>query len=107
MSLGAFEAKDDPCLYHAGCPRCIQWGTKGRILGSGRKTPLWIRKMRLEPCHYCGGPGGTIDHVIPRSRGGRTNAQNCVPACATCNVFRGNAPYNEFKAAGWKRRPFA
>ena len=74
----------------------------------GRPTsPQWAREMRLLPCHYCGGEGGTIDHVIPKSAGGRTILKNCVPACAPCNTFRGNAPYQAFKDVGWKKRPFA
>lgn len=40
-------------------------------------------------CQYCGcRPGSaelTIDHVVPRSQGGRTTWQNCVLACADCN----------------------
>lgn len=40
-------------------------------------------------CQYCGcQPGGnelTIDHVIPRSRGGVSSWTNCVLACVACN----------------------
>ncbi|MEM1061097.1 MAG: HNH endonuclease [Planctomycetota bacterium] len=40
-------------------------------------------------CQYCGArPGSselTIDHVIPKSRGGLTNWENCVLACVRCN----------------------
>jgi 5-methylcytosine-specific restriction endonuclease McrA len=40
-------------------------------------------------CQYCGerpGPEAlTIDHVLPRSRGGPTSWENCVAACGTCN----------------------
>jgi 5-methylcytosine-specific restriction endonuclease McrA len=40
-------------------------------------------------CQYCGRrPGAadlTIDHVIPRSQGGRTTWENCVLACVECN----------------------
>lgn len=67
----------------------------------------WKRDMRAAPCHYCGGPGGTIDHVIPASLGGKMKPGNCVPACAPCNNFRGNQPYEAFKEFGWKGRPFA
>lgn len=67
---------------------------------------VWHDRIRALPCHYCGGPGGTIDHVIPRSRGGWTTPENCIPACEPCNKFRGNRPYKEFKEAGWKERRF-
>jgi 5-methylcytosine-specific restriction endonuclease McrA len=32
----------------------------------------------------------TFDHVIPRSRGGRTTWENVVTACGTCNLLKGN-----------------
>jgi 5-methylcytosine-specific restriction endonuclease McrA len=40
-------------------------------------------------CQFCGlRPGAerlTIDHVLPRSRGGPTSWENCVSACEPCN----------------------
>jgi 5-methylcytosine-specific restriction endonuclease McrA len=40
-------------------------------------------------CQYCGAQPGTeeltIDHLLPRSRGGTTSWENCVLACVTCN----------------------
>ncbi|MCE2522038.1 MAG: HNH endonuclease [Rhodobacteraceae bacterium] len=42
-------------------------------------------------CQYCGSEGEmTFDHVIPRSRGGKTVWANVVAACATCNLAKGN-----------------
>ncbi len=45
-------------------------------------------------CQYCGDrlptQELTFDHVIPRSRGGRTNWENVVTACSTCNLRKGN-----------------
>jgi len=45
-------------------------------------------------CQYCGRKMPreelTIDHVVPRSRGGRTGWTNCVLACVECNVRKGN-----------------
>lgn len=40
-------------------------------------------------CQYCGKEIGvikmTIDHVLPRSRGGTNSWENCVAACKDCN----------------------
>ena len=40
-------------------------------------------------CQYCGSQPGTaeltIDHVVPRARGGESNWTNCVLACVACN----------------------
>jgi 5-methylcytosine-specific restriction endonuclease McrA len=41
-------------------------------------------------CQYCGtGEDLTFDHLIPRSRGGRTTWDNIVTACAPCNLRKG------------------
>lgn len=36
-------------------------------------------------CQYCHGPGATIDHVIPKARGGKHEWTNVVIACTKCN----------------------
>lgn len=45
-------------------------------------------------CQYCGEPFRTsdltFDHVIPRSKGGRTVWENIVTACECCNRTKGN-----------------
>lgn len=45
-------------------------------------------------CQYCGitctGRTGTIDHILPRSCGGRTDYINCVVACKRCNFRKDN-----------------
>ncbi len=45
-------------------------------------------------CRYCGFEGSTsqltIDHVLPRSRGGRTTWDNVVAACGPCNREKGD-----------------
>jgi 5-methylcytosine-specific restriction endonuclease McrA len=43
-------------------------------------------------CQYCGSrkPGLTVDHVIPRSRGGESVWENIVASCASCNRRKGN-----------------
>jgi 5-methylcytosine-specific restriction endonuclease McrA len=43
-------------------------------------------------CVYCGTGSGrlTLDHVIPRSRGGDSVWENVVTACAPCNLRKGD-----------------
>lgn len=36
-------------------------------------------------CAYCTAPASTVDHVVPRSRGGRHEWTNVVAACSSCN----------------------
>lgn len=52
-------------------------------------------------CAYCRGPAETIDHVIPRSRGGRHSWDNVVAACAKCNHTKGDRTLAEL---GWRLR---
>jgi 5-methylcytosine-specific restriction endonuclease McrA len=41
-------------------------------------------------CQYCGrGEDLTFDHLLPRSRGGRTTWENILTACASCNLAKG------------------
>jgi 5-methylcytosine-specific restriction endonuclease McrA len=50
-------------------------------------------------CQYCGeyfpAQELTFDHVVPRSRGGRTNWENVVTACSVCNLRKANKSVNE------------
>lgn len=45
-------------------------------------------------CQYCGKPSPrhdlTVDHILPRSRGGHTTWENVVTACQRCNGRKGN-----------------
>ena len=45
-------------------------------------------------CQYCGRRPGSenlsIDHIVPRSAGGRTTWENCVLACLRCNIRKSN-----------------
>jgi 5-methylcytosine-specific restriction endonuclease McrA len=41
-------------------------------------------------CAYCRAHAATIDHVVPRSRGGDWSWQNTVAACTRCNERKGN-----------------
>ena len=58
-------------------------------------------------CQYCGHKGDplSIDHVMPRCRGGPTEWENVVTACHRCNVTKGNKTPEE---AGMPlaRKPF-
>jgi 5-methylcytosine-specific restriction endonuclease McrA len=57
-------------------------------------VPPWSRRGVLardgRRCAYCGGPASTIDHVLPRSRGGRDSWTNTVAACGGCNQRKGD-----------------
>ncbi|MGN7133951.1 HNH endonuclease [Rhodococcoides corynebacterioides] len=52
-------------------------------------------------CAYCGGKAETIDHVVPRSRGGGHSWENCVACCAPCNHRKADKLLSEL---GWTLR---
>ncbi|GAA3118159.1 HNH endonuclease [Planomonospora alba] len=49
-------------------------------------------------CVYCGQRAETIDHVIPRSRGGTHTWENCVASCTACNHRKADRLLEEL---GW------
>lgn len=43
-------------------------------------------------CQYCGSRANlTVDHVVPRSKGGPSSWENIVASCAPCNRRKGNS----------------
>jgi 5-methylcytosine-specific restriction endonuclease McrA len=52
-------------------------------------------------CAYCSGKAETIDHVVPRSRGGTHTWENCVACCARCNHKKADKLLAEL---GWPLR---
>lgn len=64
-----------------------------------RRLPLPLSRRTvlardMYTCQYCGGQPGrtelTVDHIMPRSRGGTTHWENVVAACGPCNRRKGN-----------------
>ena len=46
-------------------------------------------------CQYCGSNNElTFDHLLPRSKGGKTDWNNVVTACSSCNVQKGGRLYD-------------
>lgn len=57
-------------------------------------------------CQYCGSQKHlTVDHVIPRSKGGKSNWTNLTTACHRCNVQKGDKSLEEVGLL-IKRKPF-
>ncbi len=64
-----------------------------------RRLPLPLSRRTvlardMYTCQYCGSQPGradlTVDHVLPRSRGGATTWDNVAAACGPCNRRKGN-----------------
>lgn len=41
-------------------------------------------------CAYCGKTATTIDHIVPKSKGGLNSYENCVACCFKCNSSKGH-----------------
>lgn len=103
-------AKKGPIVYVAGTTGGYRGDIKAAIratkqppqLHGNRKDPraksyrtIKARLLSQDPrCWVCGCAlsmeSATIDHVVPRSRGGLDNANNLRLACEPCNQKRGN-----------------
>jgi 5-methylcytosine-specific restriction endonuclease McrA len=54
-----------------------------------RRAPLNRRAIFARDggrCQYCSAPAESIDHVVPRSKGGQHVWENVVAACRSCNT---------------------
>jgi 5-methylcytosine-specific restriction endonuclease McrA len=77
-----------------------------KLVYYNRFPPLHVKFSRRNiyardhhQCQYCGARPPreemTIDHIVPRSRGGKTAWDNVVLACCRCNTRKGNRPLGE------------
>ena len=82
------------------CPSVILLNRYVRVPG-GRKVPLSRRGVLRRDgfrCAYCNRSANTVDHVQPKSRGGRDTWQNLVACCLACNNKKGDRTLAEM---GW------
>ena len=71
---------------------------------NGRAVPVSRRgvlRRDNQRCGYCTSSATTIDHVLPRSRGGQDSWENLVACCLRCNNVKGDRTPQEM---GWSLR---
>jgi 5-methylcytosine-specific restriction endonuclease McrA len=73
-----------------------------------RRNVLERDRHTCQYCHYRGDEL-TLDHVLPRSRGGRDTWDNLVTACVKCNIKKGNRTPREasMPLARAPRKPYS
>jgi len=78
---------DRPCVI-----RLMRYVRVPRDVHRRKITRKAVLARDAYTCQYCGrdGSGLTVDHVIPRSRGGQSVWENIVASCAPCNRKKGN-----------------
>lgn len=90
---------NDTFIYHAfPLPSVIR--LKYYVKVPYKEIPLTRRNILdrdRNTCQYCGYKGEllTLDHVYPRSRGGKDSWDNLVTACVYCNIKKGNKTPDE------------
>ena len=66
----------------------------------GEAKRLWRRKIKDQwdnKCAYCGCEKDlTIDHIVPRSKGGPDFTKNCLCACHSCNRDKAHTPMEDW-----------
>lgn len=67
-------------------------------LGRMPLTRRGVMRRDNYECAYCGGRAETIDHILPRSRGGQHTWENVVAACKHHNMRKSNHLLSEL---GW------
>jgi 5-methylcytosine-specific restriction endonuclease McrA len=67
-----------------------------RRLYSNKKFRRYILMRDQYTCHFCGEYGDTIDHLLPRAKGGHTTPLNCVCACNLCNQSKADRSLDDF-----------
>ena len=76
-------------------------------INSMKPSRNMIYKRDGHKCQYCGSTRAlTIDHVLPRSKGGGDTWENMVVACSSCNTKKGDR-YLEQTGMRLTRRPTA
>ena len=67
---------------------------------SNEAKRMWRKHIREKwkyKCAYCGSNKElTIDHVVPRSKGGTDFTKNVVCCCHSCNQSKSHTPWEEW-----------
>lgn len=99
---------EDPAAVRAERVRWTQ-SDKGQVQNrlaahrrrGARATPeakAFAPVLLADPCSYCGGPGGELDHIFPIVLGGDGSVGNLAGACRSCNARKNDRPLLAFLA---------
>jgi 5-methylcytosine-specific restriction endonuclease McrA len=105
----AVAIRDDCKVFHSArlqveVPSIVRLSHMVRIPRWARTPPVTRRSVLRRDgglCVYCSQPADTIDHVVPRSRGGTHDWSNVVAACKRDNLHKGDQLLSEL---GWTLR---
>lgn len=63
-----------------------------RRVGRGADEVAYADALRGDPCSYCSGAAGEIDHISPVIAGGENRWTNLTAACKSCNSRKHDKP---------------
>lgn len=67
---------------------------------SSEAKRLWKNSIKDEwnrKCAYCNSNENlTLDHIIPRSKGGKDDKSNVICACKQCNTLKGHTLWSDW-----------
>lgn len=70
------------------------------VTNGSQAKRLWRQQIKENwdhKCAYCNSSEQlTLDHIIPRSKGGMDNTKNVVCCCHSCNQSKGHTPWQEW-----------
>ncbi len=103
----AVAVPDEPQVWHSArmsvsVPAIVRLHEMVRLPTKVRTPPLTRRALLVRDqyrCAYCLEQADTIDHVVPRSRGGSHDWTNVVAACRRHNTQKGDRLLEEL---GWR-----
>ena len=89
--------RDHPILYKA---RILRKAYKA--LGHDIPTERLMEKLEeIKTCDYCNNLfdplAASLDHILPKSRGGSNELENLHLVCFSCNLMKGNLTDSEFR----------
>lgn len=82
-----------------------RWNEYNRRRRAGLKatrdsdTTAYVALVRRDPCAYCNGAGGTVDHIVPLALAGDDHWMNYAGACLSCNASKHDRPLLIFMLA--------
>ncbi len=120
--LNVISTKKAMCLVAKGKTEVLKYGKEiyRTAMGMVMKVPAVMRLVKLVRtiykarvpfskknimvrdgfvCTYCGRKGKrlTIDHIVPKSKGGKSTFENCVASCRPCNAKKGDRSCRDAK----------
>src|SRR6185437_4445194 len=101
---GASLEGQNPTVLYAS--RSCAEGKTSKARSRGDYTPSereMIPILRNDPCSYCGGPAGTIDHIDPVHYDGGRVWENLTAACQPCNSSKHTRPLLTFLLGAGQR----